>query len=308
MVQYWPNKQSINLNNAVVDLFINTENKLFKNLSNKTNEYLYIDIINSASTNKLLHIIIDEFKKLILELVELNLSKNKLREFNRQILIIFIKQVYNKFKSKMKYTYEEIFILSNDELTNSLLIYLLLGSSYIDKHIFLFDPLYTPYKHIQILFENFIITISNIILKIVINELHSLPRINNFFKVTKMANKIYISGRSIAFFLNNLKLQHAVNAYIYDAKSLYSERKKVLIISSKGIIKKYISISQLTKLEKLSQLRLFFLFWLEIKDLFIPKIENLTIQVGKYIIYFSINLLSNIILILIKIIIFYLQK
>ena len=95
--------------------------------------------------------------------------------------------------------------------------------------------------------------------------------------------------------------------YIYDIKSFYNERQQVWIISSGGILTKYIYISRTTKIKNLNQIKVIFILWLEIKDLIIPKTEKLIIQIFKYLLYCSINLFSNLILILIKIIVFYLK-
>nr|QCI05977.1 hypothetical protein [Delesseria sanguinea] len=72
MIKYWPNKQSVELNNSIVNLFYNIRKKFIYNLSNETEYYLYIDILNSTYKKKLFIIIIQELEKLILDIVELN--------------------------------------------------------------------------------------------------------------------------------------------------------------------------------------------------------------------------------------------
>nr|YP_009399427.1 hypothetical protein [Dictyomenia sonderi]ARW69033.1 hypothetical protein [Dictyomenia sonderi] len=312
MIKYWPNRQSISLNNAVVDLFIETEKKLALKTDNESQEYLYLDILNNINRIELLQSILNEFKELILDMIEINLNTKMLIKLNKKIVSIFINRVSNKFFVKFKFDHVKLNNItiqnSHNNLTDYLLIYLIFGSSYIEDDTFLFEKSYTPYNHVKVLLENFIIQIGNIIIKQLIFNLNHSLNINNFLKKQNICNKLYTSNRSIVLFLNNLKLQNLVQSYIYEIKSFYNERQKVWIISSEGIISKYIYLSKGKKIQSLNQIKILFLFWLEIKDLLIPKAEKFIIQIAKYFLYCSINLFSNLILILIRIIVFYLNK
>lgn len=311
MIRYWPNQRSISLNNAIVDIFFSIERKITSNLQNRSKQYLYIDILNNLTRYELFTIILNEFKQLVLDLVELNLNKNNLKKLNQKIWLIFIDRVIKKFSFRLEYKpilYTISLKKEYSELIEYLLIYLTLGSSQIDNNIFLFETIYTPYYHVQILFENFIIKISNITVKNLIYQLKDSTRINQFLKTKKVCDKLYSSNRSIILFLNNLKWQNFIYSYVQEIRSLYNERKKIFLVSSNGIIIKYIYFSELNKLNKINNFKTFFLFWLEVKDLIIPKTEKILIQLGKYFIYFSINLFSNIILLFIRITIFYLKN
>nr|YP_010619389.1 hypothetical protein PN189_pgp181 [Xiphosiphonia pinnulata]WAX03402.1 hypothetical protein [Xiphosiphonia pinnulata] len=312
IIKYWPNRQSISLNNAVVDLFIETEKKLMLRTNNQSQHYLYLDILNNITRTKLLQSILSEFKELILDMIEINLDVKMLIQLNKKIVAVFINRVSSNFffkfkfndttfnKSKLKY--------DHNNLTDYLLIYLIFGSSYIEDNTFLFETLYTPYNHVKVLLENFIIQIGNIVIKQIIYHLNNSININKFLKKQNICNKLYTSNRSTILFLNNLKWQHLVQSYIYDIKSFYNERQKVWIISSEGTISKYIYLSKGKTIQNLNQIKIIFLFWLELKDLLIPKTERFFIQIAKYFLYCSINLLSNLILILMRIIVFYLNK
>nr|WGH12747.1 hypothetical protein Ycf55 [Echinothamnion sp.] len=312
IIQYWPNKPSINLNNQVVNLFIETEKKLMLKTNNKSHQYLYLDILNTATRNILLRSTLNQFKELILDIIEINLNNKMIVKLNKKIAAIFINRVSNEFLLTLK-DYPTIdkndkFNETHKNLTDYLLIYLIFGSSYIENNIFLFETLYTPYNHVKILLENFIIQIGNIIIKKLIYSLKTSPNIHKFLKQKNICNKLYTSNRSIILFLNNLKWQNIIQLYIYDIKSFYNERQKVWIISSEGIITKYIYLSQESKVQKFNQINILFIFWLETKDLLIPKTEKFIVQIAKYFLYSSINLFSNLILILIRIIVFYLNK
>nr|YP_010851339.1 hypothetical protein Ycf55 [Echinothamnion hookeri]WGH14328.1 hypothetical protein Ycf55 [Echinothamnion hookeri] len=311
-IKYWPNKPSINLNNAIVNLFIETEKKLMLKTNNKSHQYLYLDILNTITRNELLKSILHQFKELILDIIEINLNNTIIIKLHKKIRTIFIDRVSNDFLLKLKCNYaiknNKKFNDSNNNLTDYLLIYLIFGSSYIENNVFLFETLYTPYNHVKILLENFIIQTGNIIIKQLIYNLNNSPNINKFLKQQNICNKLYTSNRSIILFLNNLKWQDLTQSYIYDIKSFYSERQKVWIISSKGMTTQYIYLSKEKKLQSFNQMKIVFIFWLETKDLLIPKAEKFIVQIAKYCLYCSISLFSNLILILIRIIVFYLNK
>nr|YP_009393436.1 hypothetical protein [Bostrychia simpliciuscula]ARW61998.1 hypothetical protein [Bostrychia simpliciuscula] len=311
MINYWPNKQSVKLNNIIVDLFLETENKLIYNLSNKTNYYLYTDILNNVYKNKLFNIILKELKKLVLDIIELNLNKINLKNLNYQILYIFIEKICSNFANttNTEYNYKNLLVnIKSNILIENLLIYLILGSSYTNKNLFTFDQNYTPYKHVQILFENFIVQVSNIVIQSLLKKIEISSGIDILLNSKQICNKSYTSSRSIILFFNNLKWQSLIDYYLNEPKCIYNERNKVYLISSRGIIIKYIYITRIREIKKLQRIKIFFLLWLEIKDIVIPKIEKLIIQIGQYLIYLSISLFNNITILVIRIIVFYLKN
>nr|YP_009395299.1 hypothetical protein [Polysiphonia infestans]ARW64279.1 hypothetical protein [Polysiphonia infestans] len=313
MIRYWPTQQSIYLNNSIVDLFIETEKKIFLVKNNKSNKYLYLDILSKISRNKLFKYVIKDFKKLVLDLIELDLDLKKISQISNKIRNVFIERISKKFlcqlrykdikwqnkkKSKSKY----------NDLIEYLLMYLIFGSSSINQNTFVFLTTYTPYNHVKILLENFIIQMANNIIEEIIDNLNYSSDINIFLKNHNICNKLYSSNRSIVLFLNNIKWQNFLQLYIYETKYFYSERQQICLLSSQGIITKYIHISNITVIKSLNKFKTVFLFWLEVKDFTIPKIEKLLIVVAKYFLYSSLNLLSNLFLIIIKIIVIYLSK
>nr|ARW69856.1 hypothetical protein [Polysiphonia teges] len=310
MIRYWPTQQSIYLNNTIVDLFVETEKKIVIGTSNQSSQHLYLDIFNTKTRVKLFKQILNEFKKLILDIIEIDLKPQKIKKLRNTINKIFINRVCTRFLLTLnsintKPSHEIILTEDDEHLTEYLIIYIIFGSSYVEDNIFLFESFYTPYNHVKILLENFIIQTCNYTVKELISDLKSSPNINKFLKTKNICNKLYTSNRSIILFINNLKLQNLIKYYIYEVKSFYNERQQVWIMSSVGIITKYIYVSRIKKIKKLNQINTIFILWLEIKDLLVPRSEKLIIQVSKYFLYCSINLLSNLILILIKVIVLY---
>nr|QCI06330.1 hypothetical protein [Dictyurus purpurascens] len=326
MIKYWPSKPSIELNNSVVQLFFNTRKKLKYNLYNRTTYYLYIDILSNKYKKKLFNIILKELEKLLLKIIESNLQINQIRKLNYHILYNFIDQISYIFietiykKEKKDYfsllknwninnsCYSKLILIEHNLLIENLLIYLLFGSEYIDDQIFIFNKSYTPYKHVQILFENFLIQSSNLIIHNLLNNFFSISEINYFLRKYEVCTNTYISIRSIILFINNLKWQNFISLYIQQPKAIYNAHYEVWLISSKGIIRKNIYTSRTKELNKLSKTKTFFLFFLEIRDIIFPKMEKYFIIISKYIIYLLINIFNNIIILLIRIIISYINN
>jgi len=328
MIKYWPNKQSTNLNYSVAELFFNTRKKLELKIHNKTADYLYIDILNDKYKKVLFSIILVNLEELILDFIELNLQKNDIKRLSHNILYSFINKIYNKFlyesniknklkintnyqnkKLKVKFSYFNQKIFTEKQiLFEYLLIYLIFGSELIDNDIFLFNKLFTPYNHVQILFENFIIQISNMIIHNLLNQFLSLSKTIKFLHSISICNSSYMSIRSIALFTNNLNWQNFISLYFSQPKYIYSSKYQVWLISTNGIITKYISLSRLNEIDKLSKTKTLFLFFIEIKDIIIPKLEKFFIITTKYIVYLLINIFNNIIILSIRIIISYIYK
>lgn len=321
MIKYWPNKQSIDLNHAVVNLFIATKKKFIYNLSNKTNYYLYIDILNNTNKEKLFRITLNELEKLILDLIQSSPSKKELTKLSYKILCNVIKKISKQFlylinqdkriylyKTNVFFNYNNLVYKENHLLINTLLIYLIFGSSIVDEKLFIFNKLYTPHKHVQVLFENFIIQTSNLTIYHIFHQSLSLSQVINFIHNNQISNYSYISTRSIILFFNNLNWQNFIHEYITQPKQIYSSRYQVWLISNEGIITKYIYTYRLKDIKRINKMKTFFLLCLEIKDILIPKIEKIIIIISKYFLYIFINLLGNIIILMIRGIISYLQK
>nr|YP_010865359.1 hypothetical protein QQR83_pgp015 [Campylaephora boydenii]WGT74074.1 hypothetical protein [Campylaephora boydenii] len=317
MTQYWPYEQSDDLNHEVAILFESTKNKLYNNLSNNTYKYLYLDILDNDHKCQFFHITLLELERLLLESIEYNINYKDLKQINYQLLCNLIIKIINSFfytfKNKEKNKIE-VPIINYDEfalkfdhqlLFGNLVTYLLFGASYIDKNLFCFNNRYTPKAHISILLENFIVQISNLVMKIIFDKINSLPKLILFLTHFELCDKNYISIRTLICLKNNIIWQNLINKYINQPKIIYNSRYPVWLISYNGLIKKYIYTSRISDIKKLNKTQSFFLLIIEIQDLFIPKIEKILIILCKIILYIFINIIINSTLFLIKIILNY---
>jgi len=305
MIKYWPKQQSFELNNAVASLFSYTKYKFsYSLLQNKTKDILPIDIIDSYHKSKLFITILQEIEILILDIIELNLNIENINLLNHKILCDLIDRSLTNFflnkQTKTKITnykyssyYINILFFEHRLLLENLLIYLIFGSNYINNTLFAFENTKTPQAHVSILLENLIIQIGNLAIIQLIENLQSLSQTINFLIENRLCHSSYISIRSIVLLRNNLILQNLIYKYINQPKAIYNARYKVWLLSSQGIICKYIYTSRLDDIYKLSKLKRIFLLILEIQDILYPKLAQFLSILGKILLYILIKIVGN---------------
>nr|YP_010986070.1 hypothetical protein NDC12_pgp148 [Polyopes affinis]WOL36988.1 hypothetical protein [Polyopes affinis] len=306
MIEYWPHRQGIHLNNEVAHLFLETQQKLRYNPKNTTNKKLYIDILDDTNKHKLFSTILAELEILILDITELDLSIKNIKLLNHKILcdltqkslinfitILKIDSKSIKFIDKQDYFYLQIILLEHRLILENLLIYLIFGSNYITHRIFAFNNHKTPKKHVSILLENLIIQVSNSVIFMIFENIKSLSSTLDFLVKNQLCNSVFMSTRSLALFRNNLIWQNLLYFYIIQPKSVYNGRYQVWLINKNGIYTKYIYTSRINDLSKLSKPKLFFIFFIEIQDIIVPQIEKFLLVLGKILLYIFINILGN---------------
>nr|YP_009244340.1 hypothetical protein Gvag_132 [Gelidium vagum]AMK96582.1 hypothetical protein Gvag_132 [Gelidium vagum] len=319
MTRLWPTNSGTDLNNEVAYLFFNIKNKFSNNLVNYTNFFLYIDLLNIHSKQILLKSILDELEVLILDVVELNLSPKNIKALNYKIVCDLIKKSKRRFlkcladtkglfvkgiclNSFIEDNYLSVIISEYKIIIQNLLIYIVFGSSSIQDTSLGFTCISTPSSYVAILLETSLIQLSNLVLYLVLDNYTSLLQISTFLNKYKLCNPCYLSIRSLAYFKNALAYQNLIYLYIDYPKSIYNSRYRVLLISSHGIIAKYIYSSRFEDMLNLSTGQFFTVFFIEIQDLIIPKVEKILLILGKIILYVFINLCSNFFILIIKII------
>lgn len=311
MVVYWPNKQGISLNTEVAHLFFYTKQKFYNDLYNNTSYKLYLDILDNSTRSHLFSIVLIELEIIILDIIELDLKIVNIRSLSRKILYDLVQKSVYHFLSKLKnkchvswqiklINYLNIFLSENQLLIECLLIYLIFGSASVDNKIFMLDVKYTPKEYISVLLENLIIQISNLVIFITIENIQSLSKLAFFVHTNSLCNASYISIRSLALFRNTLLIQGFIYQYFHKPKEIYGSRYKVWLISSQGLICKYIIMNRIDDFAQLSNIQLVFIFFTEIQDLIIPQLEKFLLLISKIILYIFVNLLGNSIIFIIR--------
>nr|YP_010902597.1 hypothetical protein REP55_pgp184 [Hypnea nidulans]WCH54452.1 hypothetical protein [Hypnea nidulans] len=303
MTEYWPHYQSLELNKQVVSLFYNTRQKLSCNLSNYTNYKLYIDLLDNNNKRKLFSNVLIELEIIVLDIIALDLKIASIKLLSSKILFDLIYKSLKSFVPNLKYNYSDFFndfsvylrIVLNEYhlLIEYLLIYLTHGSSEMQSQFFVFDYKKTPITHVYILFENLLVQVSNTIIYCIVGKMNSLFNIITFIKKNKLSNISYFSMRSIALFLNTLFIQNIIQLYISQPKSIYNSRYKVWLLSSSGLVVKYIYIYRLNDIYSLSKVQLIIFFLVEIQDLIIPQVERFVFIISKVFLYVLVSFLSN---------------
>lgn len=313
MLNYWPHDSGMRLNHEVAHLFTKTKYKFCHNLSNKTNQRLYIDILSNSVKHKLFSSVLIELEVLMLDLIELNLSAQVIKLLNDKILHDFVQKTAIHFclelsidassitlSNSKSYRYLQMILLEHRWLLEVLLKYLIFGCVQIDRHIFPFDKNRTPVKHVAVLLENFVVQASNLIVSMIIENFQSLSQMIHFLTMHSLSCSPYTSIRSLALFRNNLTYQNLFCSYIDQPKSIYANRYKVWLISSNGLVPKYIYLFRLDDAQKLSGAKLILISFMELLDLAIPKFENFLLFFIKLSLHASIKIISNGIILLIR--------
>lgn len=319
IMKYWPNKQSIELNMEVADLFVKTYHKFSFNLSNLTNIRVPIDLVNEYTKRQLFVSVLIELEILVLDLVELDLSVINIMMLNVKILYDLIYKSMQSFLFRsqcvLKYDcincnslYMKFLFIEQRLLLDSLLKYLIFGSSAINENLYPFNNLKTPAKYVALLLDNVVVQISNAIVFCLLYSIKSLPETVDFFVSNNFCNSSYVSIRSIALFKNVLLSNVFMNWYFYYPQNIYSGKHRIWIICSLGLTSKYILVYRLYDSFKLEKLQLLILFCLELQDFLVPKMRNFVVILGKLFLSVMIKVLFGSSKAFIKVFLYFLNK
>lgn len=304
MITYWPNRQSVDLNLAVSNLFAQAYQKLSFELSSKTNDYLAIDILSEQTKRQLLIELLTELEILIVDIIELNLSTKELKQLNDHILLHFLNTATRRLITKLQIQktnfyigfhlkYNQLFFQEHSCAFYILLAYLVFGSESILCYTFPFRNKKTPFYHVKALFENAIIQASNITAFNLIENSKSIQTIYSLIYNSKIAHSKYHSIRKISNFKNNLIGNSLINTYMHYPQSIYCGKYNICLLSSKGIIRKYIYLNRSYNYLELSNYQLGSVLYLEIQDFIIPRFNKLISLIGKLIIYVFSEIFSK---------------
>nr|YP_010952329.1 hypothetical protein Ycf55 [Gloiopeltis furcata]WMP13998.1 hypothetical protein Ycf55 [Gloiopeltis furcata] len=178
-------------------------------------------------------------------------------------------------------------------LLEYLLVYLIFGASEIHQNVFVFDNHRTPKEHVSVLLENFVTQFSNLIIYKLLKNFVPLTSAVYFINNNNLCNSVYISMRSIALFFNTLTVERFTYLYFNKPKQICNSRYKVSIISSSGLVAKYIYLFRSNDISCLSRFQLFVLFLIEIQDILIPQLEKFILILSKITFYVLVNFLGN---------------
>lgn len=301
---HWPHQRSINLNKDVAQLFIQTYNKFFINIINRTNNQIPIDILNPGIKKKLFINTLIEIEIVILDIIELNLTIEDIEQKSNEIMYDLVCKILFRLFSKeninhqnltinLDYKYNKIFFEDNDHLFKHLLTYLTFGSKFIGQQIFKFEPLKTPRYHVKILLEHFIIKISNTVLLNLLEKRFYQQSLFVFKDDEINYNFNSKSIRTLSNFQNDLLSYNWIYYYIYYPQNIYCSQYKIWLFSSKGIIYKYIYANRYSDYLTLSSSLMSSIIYLELQDFILPKLNFLITLLGKLIIYISIEFINK---------------
>ena len=308
---YWPYQQSPNLNKAVAELFIQTYQKFFISLINRANHKIPLDILTPKLKRKLLLHTLVQIEIIILDIIELNLRFEDIEEKSNQIIYDLICKTILKILNKENLHLQsltidltsqsnKIFFRENNYLFKSLITYLIFGSKYIKNQVFKFEKVKTPKYHVKILFEHFVIQISNIVILNILEKKSTNSYTSLIINNQTDYNFRNRSIRELSIFQNDLFSYNWTYYYIFYPQNIYCNQYKIWLFSSKGIIYRYIYADRYNEYLTLSPSMISSIIYLELQDFIIPKIKVLITLLGRLIIYISIEFINKSIQILLN--------
>lgn len=318
MTRLWPSYSGIDLNNEVAYLFFYTKNKFSNNLINNTNYHLYLDILNISAKKMLFQSLLDELEILVLDIVELDLSPKDIKYLSYKIVCDLVSRSERRFlksivSSKSDFDvntghnfiinkYTNLVLSEYSNILQNLLIYVIFGSSLVPTNSLGFNCYNTPGSYISILLESSILQLSDLVTYMVLGGLANLSTVFTFLSKYRLCNPSYLSIRSLACFKNSLIYQNLIYLYIDYPKSIYNCRYRVLLISSQGIISRYVYIPRFEEISNFSSWQFLTIFFIEFQDLILPKFEKSLLTLCKFVIYILINLFTNFFILIIKVV------
>jgi len=218
----------------------------------------------------------------------LNLINKILKQFINRLKIKEINHRINFYSE-----YNKLFFHEHSTIIENLLIYLIFGSNKFNSQIFNFYKSKTPIYHVKSLLENSVIEISNLIIFNFLENCESIENISLFLMKNNICNLQYKSIRDISIFRNNIISNNLINIYIYYPQNIYCNKYKIWLISSKGLVYKYIYCDRTADYLKLSKIQISSIIYLELQDFILPKINNCIILIGRLMIYILIEIISK---------------
>ena len=302
-INYWPEKQSIKLNLAVANLFIQTYQNLSYTINNKTGSILAIDLFDPHIQQYLLAEILIELEILILDITEANISINYFHKLKKQIIDDLLERIKYKFfikftKISKKYLianqYEYIKISKDTKLIISILLtYLIYGSSYLNTQFFLFFNLKTPNYHVKLLFEHIIIDIGNTITLQIIQYQPSIYKLHDFLIYNRLVHIKYSSLRTLTNFQNSLSSNNYLYTQIKYPTQIYNCVCQIYLLEKGTIFNKKIYIYRNNQYNRISNLQVIVIILLEIQDFILPKINYLITLLGKFVIFIIYDIIHK---------------
>jgi hypothetical protein len=245
-----------------------------------------------------------EIEILIIDIIELNLSVQELKQLSNQILLYLINATAKRlldflespeasFSISFHSNYNKLFFHEHVDGSHVLLTYLIFGSGSIKGNLFPFRSNKTPMYHVKALFENILVQTSNAIVFNLIENSNSVKKLNQLINNTSVSYYRHQSIRQISNFKNSLISQSLIGFYIYYPQNIYCGKYCIYLLSSRGIICKHVYLNRSHEYIKLSNYQLGSVVYLEVKDFIGPKLNQFIALIGKLMIYIFAEIISK---------------
>lgn len=156
----------------------------------------------------------------------------------------------------------------------------------------IFSPIYksTNFRLLGALFENLIISVTNCVMAIIINDFSNVGTIRQ-----TVYKSSFLSVRNSEQFKNTLALQNQIKVLITRPKSLYNNEYNIFLIRPDGIHRRSIYTNRADALFQLDKVSLLVINYIELQDFLIARSNGAFLLVGKGAQYFLTSVIGRVI-------------
>nr|YP_010596507.1 hypothetical protein PKF17_pgp106 [Chrysotila carterae]WAK83143.1 hypothetical protein [Chrysotila carterae] len=146
------------------------------------------------------------------------------------------------------------------------------------KFLWVFAPVYSEVtnKILEILFDNFVITISECLIRLILNEFTLVEDI-----CQKWFRSNFLSTRNLERFKNNLAWQDRKRIYIRRASNIYNNEYDSWVLTADGFYLQNIYANRLAELLRLNRQSLVVVNYIEFQDFFLCRLEEAIVIFGQ---------------------------
>nr|ARO91339.1 conserved hypothetical plastid protein [Rhodochaete parvula]ASK39585.1 hypothetical protein Rhodc_039 [Rhodochaete parvula] len=276
----------------IATIFIRLESNVQSSFENLTDVPLSIDCLTISSQQQIFGLVINH-----LQYKFLNSFSNCIDlEISTRFSVIVLKEIImsslsdylefnfsRKFPLVLQHDFMAHFSMCDLLLWKSILQYFISGNS---DNLFMRQSLNFSCslleEHLIALLNNFIIKISNLIIRLILHVDYDV-QVNRI--LSSVCSKKFLSSRYLTNLKNNLSLFYLLDFYVYSPKSIYENKYLLWNINMNGVSCTYIYCDRKKELQSLANSQIFIIMLLELQDLLFPKLQSFMYLLGKTILY-----------------------
>jgi len=283
-------------------LFVEIYYRFSFSLENQTDFLLGTDLLRTRVKQDLFKDVTFIIEKSFFEVVKAHQKSVSISQ-SKKILLEIVHECTGTFLHKYcgtKVPLDYYAITSSpyfDEMSNDTDILIALPfSALLNKEAPIFKSIFAPiyksanFKLLLTLFENLIISITNCVTAIIINDFSSVGNIRQ-----TLYKSGFLSLRNSEQFKNTLALQNQIRVLVTRPKSLYNNEYNIFLVRPNGIYRRSIYTNRIEALLHLNNVPLLVINYIELQDFLVARSNNAFLLIGRGSRYFLTSVIGRII-------------